>query len=117
MGHVTARATVNLDLGAVFDEHPTEAQQKRIAELQSHAVAIVRHTLQTLANDISQIMSGKQTPASLVLTPNFEVFLMKEDAEPLKEIQATFLDEAAHDAEMAEALSHITATIVDGWQG
>lgn len=117
VGHVTARATVNLDLGAVFDEHPTEAQQKRIAELQSHTVAIIRHTLQTLANDISKIMSGEQVPASLVFAPNFEVFLMKNDAEPLKDIQADFIDAIKHDTEAAEALNGVTGSIVDDWQG
>lgn len=117
VGHVVARASVNLELGAAFNEHPTEAQQKRIAQLQSHTVAIIQHTLQTLANDISEIMSGESTPASLVMSPNFEVFLMKNDAEPLKELQAAFIDAIKHDTEAADALRGVTGSIVDGWQG
>lgn len=49
--------------------------------------------------------------------PKVKVFLMGEDMPELRGIQSAFIEDIQHDVEAAEALSAVTADIVEGWQG
>lgn len=117
VGTVHARATAEINIAAITKQAPSEDVRKRIAVMQQQACAIMRHTLQTLANDVSLLLNESEAPAAVNFMPKVQVFLMGEDMPLLKAIQAEFVEDIQRDPEMAEALSHVTAKIVEGWQG
>lgn len=117
VGTVHARATAEINIAAITKQPPSEDVQKRITVMQRQACAIMRHTLQTLANDISLLLNESEAPAAVNFMPKVQVFLMGEGRPELKAIQSAFIDALRHDAEAAEALSDVTADIVEGWQG
>ena len=90
--------------------------QKRIALVQQQAQAIIKHTINTMASDIAFLL--ETDGASMVnYDPNASVLLVPEDNPDLQRIRTEFIDAIQHDVEAAEALSHVTADIVAGWQG
>ena len=117
VGTVHARATAEINIAAITKQPPSEDVQKRIAVMQQQACAIMRHTLQTLASDISLLLNESEAPAAVNFMPKVQVFLMGEDMPELKAIQSAFIEDIQRDPEMAESLSHVTACIVEGWQG
>lgn len=117
IGTVHTRATAEINIAAITKQPPSENVQKRIAVMQRQACAIMRHTLQTLSDDISLLLNESEAPAAMNFMPKVQIFLMGEDMPELRGIQSAFIDALRHDAEGAEALSHVTADIVEGWQG
>lgn len=117
IGTVYARAATEINIAAITKQPPSENVQKRIAVMQRQACAIMRHTLQTLANDVSLLLNESEAPAAMNFVPKVKVFLMGEDMPELRGIQSAFIEDIQHDVEAAEALSAVTADIVEGWQG
>ena len=116
VGNVYCRAATEITVVGIVDAPPSEAVQKRITVLQKQAQFIIKHTLDTMANDIALLLENDgaamvnyDTKANVVLVPedNPELLLIRQD----------FIDAIQHDVEAAEALSHVTADIVAGWQG
>ena len=116
VGNVYCRAATEVTVVGVVAEPPSEAVAKRIAVLQKQAQAIIKHTLNTMANDIASLLENDGA-AMVNYDPQASVLLVPEDNPELLLIRQDFIDAIQHDVEAAEALSHVTADIVAGWQG
>ena len=117
VGNVYCRAAAEITLVGIVDAPPpSEAVQKRIAVLQKQAQAIIKHTINTMANDIASLLENDGA-ATINYDPEASVLLVPEDNPELLLIRQDFIDAIQHDVEAAEALSHVTADIVAGWQG
>ena len=117
VGNVYCRAATEITVVGIVDAPPpSEAVQKRIAVLQKQAQFIIKHTLNTMANDIALLLENDGA-AMVNYDPKASVLLVPEDNPELLLIRQDFIDAIQHDAEAAEALSHVTADIVAGWQG
>ena len=116
MGNVYCRAAAEITLVGIVDQQPSDAVQKRIAVLQKQAQAIIKHTINTMASDIASLLEDDGA-AMVNYDPQASVHLVPEDNPELLLIRQDFIDAIQHDTEAAEALSHVTAEIVAGWQG
>ena len=116
VGNVYCRAATEVTLVGVVAEPPSEAVAKRIAVLQKQAQLIIKHTLDTMANDIAFLLENDGA-AMVNFDPKASVLLVPEDNPDLLQIRSEFIDAIQHDPEAAGALSHVTADIVAGWQG
>lgn len=117
VGNVYCRAATEITVVGIVDAPPpSEAVQKRIAVLQKQAQAIIKHTINTMANDIAFLLENDGA-ATVNYDPQAGVLLVPEDNPELLTIRRDFIEAIQHDAEAAEALSHVTADIVAGWQG
>ena len=116
VGNVYCRAATEITLVGIVDAPPSDAVQKRIAVLQKQAQAIIKHTLNTMANDVASLLENDGA-AMVNYDPQASVLLVPEDNPELLLIRQDFIDAIQHDTEAAEALSHVTAEIVAGWQG
>lgn len=108
--------TAEVTLVGIVDAPPSDAVQKRIAVLQKQAQAIIKHTINTMANDIAFLLENDGA-ATVNYDPQASVLLVPEDNPELLLLRRDFIDAIRHDVEAAEALSHVTADIVAGWQG
>ena len=70
-----------------------------------------------MADDIASLLENDGGAATVNYDPQSSVLLVPEDNPELLLIRQDFIDAIQHDVEAAEALSHVTADIVDGWQG
>ena len=116
VGNVYCRAATEITLVGVVEAPPSEAVAKRVAILQKQAQLIIKHTLNTMANDIASLLESDGA-AMVNYDPQASVLLVPEDNPELLLIRKDFIDAIQHDAETAEALSDVTADIVAGWQG
>ena len=117
VGNVYCRAATEITVVGIVDAPPpSEAVQKRIAVLQKQAQAIIKHTINTMANDIALLLENDGA-ATVNYDPQASVLLVPEDNPKLLIIRRDFIEAIQHDVEAAEALSHVTADIVAGWQG
>ena len=117
VGNVYCRAATEITVVGIVDAPPpSEAVQKRIAVLQKQAQAIIKHTINTMANDIAFLLENDGA-ARVNYDPQASVLLVPEDNPELLLIRRDFIEAIQHDVEAAEALSHVTADIVAGWQG
>ena len=116
VGNVYCRAATEITLVGIVDAPPSEAVQKHIAVLQKQAQFIIKHTLNTMANDIALLLENDGA-AMVNYDPQSSVLLVQEDNPNLLQVRKDFIEAIQHDAEAAEALSHVTADIVAGWQG
>ena len=116
VGNVYCRAATEITVVGIVDAPPSEAVQKRIAVLQKQAQFIIKHTINTLANDIALLLEGDGA-AMVNYDPQASVLLVQEDNQNLVQVRKDFIEAIQHDVEAAEALSHVTADIVAGWQG
>ena len=116
IGNVYCRAATEITLVGVVTETPNEAVRKRVAVLQKQAQLIIKHTLDSMANDIAALLENDGA-AMVNYDPKASVLLVPEDNPELLLIRQDFIEAIQHDAEAAEALSHVTADIVAGWQG
>ena len=116
VGNVYCRAATEVTLVGIVDQQPSEAIQQRIAVLQKQAQAIIKHTINTMADDIALLLEDDGA-ATVNYDPQASVLLVPEDNPGLLLIRQDFIDAIQHDVEAAEALSHVTADIVAGWQG
>ena len=117
VGNIYCRAATEITVVGIVSTPPSEAVQKRIAVLQKQAQAIIKHTINTMANDIALLLLEDDGAAMVNYDPQASVLLVPEDNPELLLIRQDFIDAIQHDAEAAEALSHVTAEIVAGWQG
>lgn len=116
VGNVYCRAATEITVVGIVDAPPSEAVQKRIAVLQKQAQAIIKHTINTMTNDIAFLLENDGA-ATVNYDPQASVLLVPEDNPELILVRQDFIDAIQHDTEAAEALSHVTADIVAGWQG
>ena len=116
VGNVYCRAATEITLLGIVSTPPSDAVQKRIAVLQKQAQFIIKHTLNTMASDIASLLEDDGA-ATVNYGPQASVLLVPEDNPELLIIRQDFIDAIQHDVEAAEALSHVTADIVAGWQG
>ena len=116
VGNVYCRAATEITLVGIVDAPPSEAVQKRIAVLQKQAQFIIKHTIHTMADDIALLLENDGA-ATVNYDPQAGVLLVPEDSPNLLQARKDFIEAIQHDAEAAEALSHVTADIVAGWQG
>ena len=116
VGNVYCRAATEVTVVGVVSAPPSDAVQKRIAVLQKQAQIIIQHTLNTMASDIALLLENDGA-AMVNYDPKASVLLVPEDNPKLLLIRQDFIEAIQHDAEAAEALSHVTADIVAGWQG
>lgn len=116
VGNVYCRAAAEITLVGVVSAPPSDAVAQRIAVLQKQAQIIIKHTLDTMANDIAFLLETDGA-AMVNYDPKASVHLVPEDNPDLLKIRTDFIDAIQHDAEAAGALSHVTADIVAGWQG
>lgn len=116
VGNVYCRAAAEITLVGIVSAPPSDAVQKRIAALQKQAQAIIKHTIDTMANDIAFLLENDGA-ATVNYDPQASVVLVPEDNPELLLIRKDFIEAIQHDTEAAEALSHVTADIVAGWQG
>ena len=116
VGNVYCRAATEVTLVGVVEAPPSEAVAKRVAILQKQAQLIIKHTLNTMANDVAFLLENDGA-ATVNYDPQASVLLVPEDNPELLLIRQDFIDAIQHGTEAAEALSHVTADIVDGWQG
>ena len=116
VGNVYCRAATEVTVVGIVSTPPSEAVQKRIAVLQKQAQFIIKHTLNMMASDIALLLENDGV-ATVNYDPQASVLLVLEDNPELLLIRRDFIDAIQHDAEAAEALSHVTADIVAGWQG
>ena len=116
VGNVYCRAATEITLVGVVEAPPSEAVANRVAILQKQAQAIIKHTINTMANDIASLLENDGA-ATVDYDPQASVLLVPEDNPELLLIRQDFIDAIQHDVEAAEALSHVTADIVAGWQG
>lgn len=116
-GNVYCRAATEVTLVGIVNAPPSEAVQKRIAVMQKQAQAIIKHTIKTMANDIAFLLLEDDGAATVNYDPQASVLLVPEDNPELLLIRRDFIEAIQHDVEAAEALSHVTADIVAGWQG
>ena len=117
VGNVYCRAATEVTLVGVVEAPPTEAVSQKIAVLQKQAQFIIKHTINTMANDIAFLLLENDGAATVNYDPQASVLLVPEDNPDLLSIRRDFIDAIQHDTEAAEALSHVTADIVAGWQG
>ena len=117
VGNVYCRATAEITVVGIVDAPPSEAIQQRIAILQKQAQAIIKHTINTMADDIASLLLENDGAAMVNYDPQSSVLLVPEDNPELLLIRQDFIEAIQHDVEAAEALSHVTADIVAGWQG
>lgn len=117
IGNVYCRAATEITVVGIVDQQPSEAVQKRIAILQKQAQAIIKHTINTMASDIAHLLRENDGAATVNYDPQASVLLVPEDNPELLLIRKDFIEAIQHDTEAAEALSHVTADIVAGWQG
>lgn len=116
VGNVYCRAATEITVVGIVDAPPSEAVQKRIAILQKQAQAIIKHTINTMANDIALLLENDGA-ATVNYDPQASVLLVPEDNPNLLQVRKDFIEAIQHDVEAAEALSHVTADIAAGWQG
>ena len=116
VGNVYCRAATEITVVGIVDTPPSDAVQKRIAVLQKQAQIIIKHTLSTMASDIALLLEDDGA-ATVSYDPQASVLLVPEDSPNLLQARKDFIDAIQHDTEAAEALSHVTADIVAGWQG
>ena len=116
VGNVYCRAATEVTLVGIVSTPPSEAVAKQIAILQKQAQAIIKYTINTMANDIAFLLENDGA-ATVDCDPQASVILVPADNPELLSIRRDFIDAIQHDAEAAEALSHVTADIVAGWQG
>ena len=116
VGNVYCRADTEITVVGIVDAPPSDAVQKRIAVLQKQAQFIIKHTLNTMASDIASLLEDDGA-ATVNYGPQASVLLVPEDNPELLIIRQDFIDAIQHDTETAEALSHVTADVVAGWQG
>ena len=116
VGNVYCRAAAEITLVGIVSTPPSDAVSQRIAVLQKQAQAIIKHTINTMANDIALLLENDGA-AMVNYDPQASVLLVPEDNPELLLIRQDFIDAIQHDTEAAEALSHVTAEIVAGWQG
>ena len=112
VGNVYCRAAAEITLVGIVSTPPSDAVSQRIAVLQKQAQAIIN----TMANDIAFLLENDGA-ATVNYDPQASVLLVPEDNPELLLIRQDFIDAIQHDTEAAEALSHVTADIVAGWQG
>ena len=117
VGNVYCRAATEVTLVGVVSAPPSEAVAQRIAVLQKQAQAIIKHTINTMANDIALLLLENDGAATVDYDPQASVILVPEDNPELLLIRRDFIEAIQHDVEAAEALSDVTADIVAGWQG
>ena len=116
IGNVYCRAATEITLVGIVSTPPSEAVAKQVAILQKQAQLIIKHTINTMANDIAFLLENDGA-ARVNYDPQSSVLLVPEDNPELLLIRKDFIDAIQHDVEAAEALSDVTADIVDGWQG
>ena len=116
IGNVYCRAATEITLVGIVSTPPSEAVAKQVAILQKQAQLIIKHTINTMANDIASLLENDGA-AMVNYDPEASVLLVPEDNPELLLIRKDFIDAIQHDTEAAEALSHVTADIVAGWQG
>ena len=116
VGNVYCRAATEITLVGVVEAPPSEAVAKQVAILQKQAQLIIKHTINTMANDIAFLLENDGA-ATVNYDPQSSVLLVPEDNPELLLIRKDFIDAIQHDVEAAEALSDVTADIVAGWQG
>ena len=116
VGNVYCRAATEITLLGIVSTPPSDAVQKRIAVLQKQAQAIIEHTINAMANDIAFLLENDGA-AMVNYVPEASALLVPEDNPELLIIRQDFIDAIQHDTETAEALSHVTADVVAGWQG
>ena len=116
IGNVYCRAATEITLVGIVSTPPSEAVAKQVAILQKQAQLIIKHTINTMANDIAFLLENDGA-AMVNYDPQSSVLLVPEDNPELLIIRQDFIDAIQHDVEAAEALSDVTADIVDGWQG
>ena len=116
VGNVYCRAAAEITLVGIVSTPPSDAVSQRIAVLQKQTQAIIKHTINTMANDIASLLENDGA-ATVNYDPEASVLLVPEDNPELLLIRQDFIDAIQHDAEAAEALSDVTADIVAGWQG
>ena len=116
VGNVYCRAAAEITLVGIVSTPPSDAVSQRIAVLQKQAQAIIKHTINTMARDIASLLEDDGA-ATVNYDPQASVLLVPEDNPELLLIRQDFIDAIQHDTEAAEALSHVTADIVAGWQG
>ena len=116
VGNVYCRAAAEITLVGIVSTPPSDAVSQRIAVLQKQAQAIIKHTINAMANDIAFLLENDGA-AMVDYNPQASVLLVPEDNPNLLQVRSEFIDAIQHDAEAAEALSHVTAEIVAGWQG
>ena len=116
VGNVYCRAATEITLVGIVEAPPSEAVANRVAILQKQAQLIIKHTINTMANDIALLLENDGA-ATVNYDPQSSVLLVPEDNPELLLIRQDFIDAIQHDVEAAEALSHVTADIVAGWQG
>ena len=117
VGNVYCRAATEITLLGVVSTPPSEAVSQRIAVLQKQAQFIIKHTINTMADDIAFLLENDGGAAMVNYDPEASVLLVPEDNPELLLLRRDFIDAIQHDVEAAEALSHVTADIVAGWQG
>ena len=69
-----------------------------------------------MASDIASLLEDDGA-AMVNYDPQASVLLVPEDNPKLLQVRKDFIEAIQHDVEAAEALSHVTADIVAGWQG
>ena len=116
VGNVYCRAATEVTVVGIVDRQPSDAVQKRIAVLQKQAQFIIKHTINTMASDTAFLLENAGA-ATVNYDPQANVLLVPEDNPELLLVRRDFIDAIQHDVEAAEALSHVTADIVAGWQG
>ena len=116
VGNVYCRAATEITVVGIVDQQPTEAVAKRIAVLQKQAQFIIEHALNSMASDIASLLETDGA-AMVNYDPQASVLLVPEDNPNLLQVRKDFIEAIQHDVEAAEALSHVTADIVAGWQG
>ena len=116
IGNVYCRAATEITLVGIVSTPPSEAVAKQVAVLQKQAQLIIKHAIDTMANDIASLLENDGA-ATVNYDPQASVILVPEDNQELLLIRKDFIDAIQHDAETAEALSDVTADIVAGWQG
>ena len=116
IGNVYCRAATEITLVGIVEAPPSEAVAKQVAILQKQAQLIIKHAIDTMANDIASLLENDGA-ARVNYDPQSSVLLVPEDNPELLLIRRDFIDAIQHDVEVAEALSDVTADIVAGWQG
>lgn len=115
VGSAMCHATVDLSLVAIT-EHCSDEIREQANMMVHNCVRILEHTVQILANDISRLASGQDTPASVVFKPTGGCAIVGKTDPFFNGMQQAFVRDMQTDDELAESLSHVTANIVQDWQ-
>lgn len=115
VGCTAGRFTLDFKLGVVTDKVPSAEVQARIESTQRAALRIIQHTLQTMANDISFLVSQEHTPASVTFAPECLTAVMPEQDAYMRECQRVFFDHCSGDDKAMSALSGVTRKLVMDW--